>query len=1269
LKIGLLIATLLLAIFVVTISALEEGDEVPGILVIKFEPGIVSFSEGDSIAVIDSSTIKDAEVLDSLIVINADTIEKLFPFFELGDTLVWSRVKGEYVTIPDMSQWYTIYFDTTSLDDAISVIEPLDDVIMVLKDFFAYKSSPPNDSFFVNGVQWHLNNTNNQLYDINASEAWEISHADSIIVGVIDFGFNFPHEDFTGRLIENGSETGGNNPEHGNPVAGIICANINNDITDTVRSVAGVAWGARVKVRIGNARVDTANVRHLAQELAYLAGDLTVDVINCSWHFVYPEWGPDSSGNPMEDALITAYNRGAVVVGGLSNAEENSQMPLYDTLIVAVSSVGYDSVNDELYRPVQSPDTSEFVDIAAPGDSIYTISYYPHRYLYFRGVSAAAPIVAGVVALIKQVDISLSVSEIQEILYESAVWHEDCFGVENDFTRNMYGNGMVDAFRALALANGPPLEPTNLTATGIEDPEDADYIIPRLEWDNSESADVEWNKIESKLYKNRRRWLLTTGAVVSDSTGYTDDIFSVYAPGYPTNYPEGTWARYVVFAEDIMELEGEGDTCYFGDSPIIIDPLITQNTTWNEGYYYITDSMIVNEGVTLTISNDTYVMIDPDVYIDVYGGLVVNGTEGNEVIFYCEDSTETWEGIRQKVDTEKGEITIDYCQIENAEVGLHAIDSLNDDNRISHVTFTDCDWGVYQDSTELDVDSCEFTGGEKGIYVNDVATASDISEYHGNTFDDVDIGIHGDNSVVYIYDCDISNTTDEGIYLDDCDNSLISNVTVDSAGSYGIYIKYSNNVTIDSTESTYNDESGLYFYESGGTVYWSDFTDNLKSGVRCNNSSPTISSCIISDNGTHGLSCTSSAQPSLYQRNTLEDNAGYQFATTYMYFPVTNNGLNNIFCAGNNSILNYTAASKPHFDYPCTNNYWGGPSIDPYKLFYSYNPADTIMYVYYPPAGSQYPRSAQKRTLSTYDDSLSAAFAHESLREWSDASRIFYWIAVNDSSDFNRSTAILHWLHDDNADSSEWAERHGLLEEIEDDLDEDSELFEPIGDATARCLVGARRWSDAISIYTDRMENALDLNDSLIAEIHIGAIYVNWAGALNSPERPGGRRKAAPGNPLEPETSFDPTEWETLEYQLSKTSTVPGSQDWKPVSRAAYEKRVREILAILDKQAHTDEALALLPTKYELSAPYPNPFNPSVVVPFALPENTKLRLVIFDILGREVVELADRNIQAGYHRVVWDGKNSAGIPVASGVYIVRLESDKFTAVKKAVMIK
>jgi len=769
------------------------------------------------------------------------------------------------------------------------------------------------------------------------------------------------------------------------------------------------------------------------------------------------------------------------------------------------------------------------------------------------------------------------------------------------------------------------------------------------------------------LYRIRRRWAYTTGAVVVDSTGYTDDVFSVDTT---YGFPNGTWARYVVSPKDYTGLVGEGDTTYFGDYPPFVKNNIDTNTTWNEDYYYIINSIDIEEGATLTISSNTMVMIDTSVCIDVYGELVVNGSAGNEVIFYCEDSTETWAGIRQKYDSGKyGEITINYSQIENAEVGIHAIDSLNDDNRISHVTFIDCDWGIYQDSTKLDIDSCEFTGGEKGIYVNDVATASDISEYHGNTFDDVDIGIHGDNSVVYIYDCDISNTTDEGIYLDDCDNSLISNVTVDSAGSYGIYIKYSNNVTIDTTESTYNDESGLYFYESGGTVYWSEFTDNLKSGVQCNNSSPTISSCIISDNGTHGLRCTSSAQPSLYQRNTLEDNAGYQFATTYMYFPVTNNGLNNIFCAGNDSILNYTSASKPPFDYLCSNNYWGGASIDPYKLFYSYDPADTIIYAYLPFASSQYSRSAQKRALSTYDDSLSAAFAHESLREWSDAHRIFYWIAVNDSSDFNRSTAILHWLHDDNADSAGWAARLDSLEVIEDDLDEDSELFEPIGDAKARCLVGAQRWNDAISIYTDRMENALEMTDSLLAEIHIGAIYVNWAGALNSPERPGGRRKAAPGDLAEPARSFDPTEWETLEYQLSKTSTVPGSQDWKPVSRAAYEKRVREILAILDKQAHTDEALALLPTEYELSAPYPNPFNPSVVVPFALPENTKLRLVIFDILGREVVELADRNIQAGYHRVVWDGKNSAGIPVASGVYLVRLESDKFTAVKKAVMIK
>ncbi|MDP8286098.1 MAG: S8 family serine peptidase, partial [Candidatus Electryonea clarkiae] len=1020
----------------------------------------------------------------------------------------------------------------------------------------------PNDTKLLDSTQWYLHNYYNNDCDIDMSSAWDIIRCpDTLKIAVIGDGALQDHQDLrniwdldsTYYLDRDGDTVWTHNSqfepwpgfqaegEHEVCVTGIIAAETNNNL-----GISGVAWGAKIQCKgFGRHLSDAASgISHAARTGAH--------VINVS-HGHGSFRCPDFIRVPVEFAYL---EKNCTIVCSYGNNNPEPPFKCWPAQLDEVISVGAltpTADRDSLFYCIDqnwgSEDTSRtarYMDLTAPGDTIWTTDYADtSNYRYFRGTSASAPIVSGVAALIMSRFPNLvdEPDSIKEILIRSATWF-DYWG-DPDVADTSYGAGMVNAYHAVA----PPYNATEIYRSHEDAPNDS--IYPKLTWVLSTSPDVVNYRIKAEYFYGPGFDHRTYYYPDVDATVFIDSSFTLPETGYVV----GEFVVYRFSTVDYSGLRSPGRTKHFGDptSNWPVDfVILNENTIWDGIFARIPDSLIIPEGVSLSLVNGTKVLFDggEDNHLIVEGELIIEGSDGNEILLVKDTSETSWGGIIQRLGdgaSSPGKITINYCEIEDAEVGIHAIDSLNDDNRISHVTFTDCDWGVYQDSTELDIDSCEFTGGEKGIYVNDVATASAVSEYHGNTFDEVDIGIHGDNSVVYIYDCDISNTTDEGIYLDDCDNSLISNVTVDSAGSYGIYIKYSNNVTIDSTESTYNDESGLYFYESGGTVYWSDFTDNLKSGVRCNNSSPTISSCIISDNGTHGLSCTSSAQPSLYQRNTLEDNAGYQFATTYKYFPVTNNGLNNIFCAGNDSILNYTAASKPPMDYPCTNNYWGGASIDPYKLFYSYDPGDTIIYTYIPFAGSQFSRSAQKRTLSTYDDSLSAAFAHESLREWSDASRIFYWIAVNDSSDFNRSTAILHWLHDDNADSTEWTARLDSLEAIEDDLDEDSELFEPIGDATARCLVGARRWEDAISIYTDRMENALEMTDSLLAEIHIGAIYVNWAGALNSPERPGGRRKVAPGNPVEPETSFDPTEWETLEYQLSKTSTVPGSQDWKPV--------------------------------------------------------------------------------------------------------------------------
>jgi hypothetical protein len=87
-------------------------------------------------------------------------------------------------------------------------------------------------------------------------------------------------------------------------------------------------------------------------------------------------------------------------------------------------------------------------------------------------------------------------------------------------------------------------------------------------------------------------------------------------------------------------------------------------------------------------------------------------------------------------------------------------------------------------------------------------------------------------------------------------------------------------------------------------------------------------------------------------------------------------------------------------------------------------------------------------------------------------------------------------------------------------------------------------------------------------------------------------------------------------------------------------------------------------TEFNLYQNYPNPFNPITTIRYQLPVNTKVRLKVYDILGREVTTLVDEVQDAGYKQVQWDAS-----PVASGVYFCRLTTGGFTAVKKLIAIK
>lgn len=80
----------------------------------------------------------------------------------------------------------------------------------------------------------------------------------------------------------------------------------------------------------------------------------------------------------------------------------------------------------------------------------------------------------------------------------------------------------------------------------------------------------------------------------------------------------------------------------------------------------------------------------------------------------------------------------------------------------------------------------------------------------------------------------------------------------------------------------------------------------------------------------------------------------------------------------------------------------------------------------------------------------------------------------------------------------------------------------------------------------------------------------------------------------------------------------------------------------------------LLPSEYELSQNYPNPFNPETHIEFRMANGGFVELRIYDLLGKEVKTLVNERRQAGTYTEQWDGTNTAGQPVASGVYLYQL---------------
>ncbi|MDB3868589.1 T9SS type A sorting domain-containing protein, partial [Candidatus Marinimicrobia bacterium] len=90
----------------------------------------------------------------------------------------------------------------------------------------------------------------------------------------------------------------------------------------------------------------------------------------------------------------------------------------------------------------------------------------------------------------------------------------------------------------------------------------------------------------------------------------------------------------------------------------------------------------------------------------------------------------------------------------------------------------------------------------------------------------------------------------------------------------------------------------------------------------------------------------------------------------------------------------------------------------------------------------------------------------------------------------------------------------------------------------------------------------------------------------------------------------------------------------------------------------------ILPESYSLAAAYPNPFNPTTTISFAIPADTDVSIAVYNLQGRQIASLASGSYDAGYHSVVWNADSHS-----SGVYFVKMVAGSYVNTQKLMLVK
>ncbi|MCX6828212.1 MAG: T9SS type A sorting domain-containing protein [candidate division Zixibacteria bacterium] len=96
---------------------------------------------------------------------------------------------------------------------------------------------------------------------------------------------------------------------------------------------------------------------------------------------------------------------------------------------------------------------------------------------------------------------------------------------------------------------------------------------------------------------------------------------------------------------------------------------------------------------------------------------------------------------------------------------------------------------------------------------------------------------------------------------------------------------------------------------------------------------------------------------------------------------------------------------------------------------------------------------------------------------------------------------------------------------------------------------------------------------------------------------------------------------------------------------------------------------ATLPKEFRLEQNHPNPFNPATTIEYDVPIRSLIKIEVYNLLGQSVRVLLNAHKSSGNYRITWDGKDSSGRSVSSGIYFYRFQAGDYVETKKMVLMK